>query len=328
MKKILILCCAVFLQYSCSVDTDKKESIQLFMQWFEGEFDNNHQVWWEKQTQAEFPHEHIHSVFKRVDLPSFGKNIFYVYQYLNGDPSQVYRQRIYKLSWDEKERAIRLKIFAFKNDKDYYFSHHNPNLLSDLTKEDMYTFEGCDVFWRKIGSEFIGSMPTGACRVESKRSGKTIIIDDDLKLSENEIWIMDKAVDEDGNYIYGHKGNEHHKLRKCTFYKGWIAYKEEGSDKYTWQSDLLWHDQGKRIRVLDENNQSTKFEFELSELTHVQTKIPVLVFKLFEDGNDEAIDYVWTNPNTERVGINLRWIQSGITRVDVPHWLYGEKYSE
>jgi hypothetical protein len=49
---------------------------------------------------------------------------------------------------------------------------------------------------------------------------------------------------------------------------------------------------------------------------------------LFEDGNDEAIDYVWTNPNTERVGINLRWIQSGITRVDVPHWLYGEKYSE
>ena len=159
MKKILILCCAVFLQYSCSVDTDKKESMQLFMQWFEGEFDNNHQVWWEKQTQAEFPHEHIHSVFKRVDLPSFGKNIFYVYQYLNGDPSQVYRQRIYKLSWDEKERAIRLKIFAFKNDKDYYFSHHNPNLLSDLTKEDMYTFEGCDVFWRKIGSEFIGSMP-------------------------------------------------------------------------------------------------------------------------------------------------------------------------
>ena len=61
------------------------------------------------------------------------------------------------------------------------------------------------MFWRKIGSEFIGSMPTGACRVESKRSGKTIIIDDYLKLSENEIWIMDKAVDEDGNYIYGHK---------------------------------------------------------------------------------------------------------------------------
>ena len=79
---------------------------------------------------------------------------------------------------------------------------------------------------------------------------------------------------------------------------------------------------------MDDNNQSTKFEFELSELTHVQTKIPVLVFKLFEDGNDDAIDYVWTNPNTERVGINLRWIQSGITRVDVPHWLYGEKYSE
>ena len=76
------------------------------------------------------------------------------------------------------------------------------------------------------------------------------------------------------------------------------------------------------------------FEVALSELQSIIEELESgsssldRMLKLFEDGNDEAIDYVWTNPNTERVGINLRWIQSGITRVDVPHWLYGEKYSE
>jgi hypothetical protein len=63
--------------------------------WFAGEFDNNRQVFVEREQKlpAAEVHQHIHSIFTKVDLPAFGPHVFYVQQYLDGDPAKIYRQR-------------------------------------------------------------------------------------------------------------------------------------------------------------------------------------------------------------------------------------------
>jgi len=85
--------------------------LELFLAWFPGEYDNHEQVWQKNLDGVDHPHEHIHHIFAPAEVRSIGENVFYVQQYLDADPSKVYRQRLYRLSVDEGEHAIRLDIF-------------------------------------------------------------------------------------------------------------------------------------------------------------------------------------------------------------------------
>ncbi len=198
---------ALFL-IAAPVAADSLEyELELMMEWFAGEFDNHQQ--YVDEIEAENPpeqlHEWIHSIFHPVELPVFGDNVFYVEQYIEGDPTNIYRNRIYSFSINEEVEAIQLTIYSFKDHEAVIGAHLDETKLEGLTMDDVLTLPGCEVFWKKQADNFIGWMPDGACRVPSRRSGKIIVIDDDLVLTKNEIWIGDRAEDEDGNYIFGNK---------------------------------------------------------------------------------------------------------------------------
>ena len=197
---------------NCQLEKDLK----LITKWFAGYFDNREQVEEEKakNIDAELIHEQIHGIFAPVEIPAFGQNVLYVKQYMDDDPSQVYRQRVYSFHVNEQEEAIELRIYAFLDDEAYMDAHLEPGKLSDLTPEKMSYKEGCELFWYKKDNYFLGYMKEGACRVCSQKTGKIITITDDCYLDRKQLWIRDRALDEDGNYIFGHKGNIHHKMKK------------------------------------------------------------------------------------------------------------------
>ena len=72
-----------------------EEEFALFLDWFEGEYDNHEQVW--QQEVDEVPEkerlEHIHHRFVPVEAPALGEHIFFVLQTMDDDLDQVYRQR-------------------------------------------------------------------------------------------------------------------------------------------------------------------------------------------------------------------------------------------
>lgn len=90
-----------------------EKDLKIFLGWLEGEFDNNEQVAFANElgiSPDDVP-ERIHSIFKRVALPAFGEHVFYVEQYLDGNPAEIYRQR--ELAWtvtDARPAAVGLKI--------------------------------------------------------------------------------------------------------------------------------------------------------------------------------------------------------------------------
>ena len=286
------------------------------MQWFEGRFDNFAQTVEEKEAKAEFPHERIHSIFARVNLPNVGENVFYVQQYMDGDETKIYRQRLYVFTPNKKEKAIELKIYTFPDEKAVLNAHLDKAKLAGLTLEKMDSPKGCEVFWRLKGDKFEGSMKPDACRVVSKRSGKTLIITDDLFLTKDEIWINDQAKDDQGNYVFGNKANIHHKLKKVRIFEGWTAVLKDGSTEMTgqdapseaWngQRNLMIHDQGGRVKIND------KFSAELSQLTY-KNGTKVLKLGIVDHAGGKTIAYTWANPEAQRIGINLRWIQAGFT---------------
>ncbi len=315
-NKILFTFCMTFFSFFCNaqktnnhITADMQEMLSLF----EGEFDNFSQVYKEKEDKVAEVHEHIHSIFKKINLPLLGQQVFYVLQYLDGDSTKIYRQRLYSFKENKIEQAIQLDIYSFKTDSLYYNAHVNPEKLTSITFDQLTKTDGCEVFWKKHGDKFIGYMKDKACNFISKRSNKKIFITDSLMLNKDEIWIRDEAEDEKGNYVFGHKGKIPHKLKRCHFYKGWILLEKAGfTGEYHQYRNQIWHDQGKRIRLLTEDGKATKYEVELANVVYGKD-LEVLKIALYEIGISKAVMYSWASPGAKNIGINLRWIQTGLT---------------
>ena len=315
MRKLILIPLIFFFSLNIAAK-NLNDDLRLMMQWFEGRFDNFAQTWEEKESKAKFPHERIHSIFARVSLPAIGENVFYVQQFMDGDETKIYRQRLYIFTPNKKEKAVELKIYTFDDDKKYVDANLDNAKLKNLTMQNLVTTTGCEVFWRRDGDKFLGTMKPNSCKVVSKRSGKTLIITDDLFLTKDEIWINDQAKDDQGNYVFGNKSGVHHKLTRARMFEGWTAVLKDGSTEMTgadapsdaWdgQRNLTIHDQGETIKIND------KFSAQLAQLTY-KNGTKVLKLGIVENASGKTVAYTWTNPEAERIGINLRWIQAGFT---------------
>jgi len=296
-----------------------QEDLELMMSWFAGEFDNHLQVVEEKEAEEppEQPHEWIHSIFTPVELPVFGGHVFYVEQYIEGDPSNIYRNRIYSFSVNEQEGAIQLTIFSFKDGESMVGAHKDPTKLAGLTMDDVRSLPGCEVFWKKEADDrFIGYMPDGACRVPSRRSGKTIIIDDDLVLTPDEIWIGDRAEDEDGNWVFGNKQGIQHKLQRSHDFNCWAVVKSAGSEEWdTVARGLVLHDQGGRATVTTAGEDPQTYRLELEQRVYSgERQVEVLKIAVYGEDAEESLAYSWAEPTSTNIGMNLRWFQAGCTK--------------
>ena len=88
---------------------------ELFHQWFAAEFDNYEQNWQDKidaEKDKELQiHEHIHHVFAPLATPALPGETYFVKQYMDGDPSKVYRQRLYQFIRNKEKGALQLNIY-------------------------------------------------------------------------------------------------------------------------------------------------------------------------------------------------------------------------
>lgn len=308
----LLITPAVFADKNAILDRD----MRTFLEWFPGVYDNQEQVYFEEEMgiPEDLRHERIHHTFAPVDLPAFGEHVFYVQQYLDDDPDKIYRQRIYVFSADYEENAVRLQIYTPNDVASLEDAHLYPEKLADLTPEDATNRPGCDVFWRKRAAEFDGQMKPGACSFVSQRSGKRIIIDDDLVLTDSEIWISDRAEDEDGNYVFGHKEGVPHKNIKARRFECWIAALERNGEDWTFRQELEIWDQGGRIWIETDEAEPQKVGIKMRNVRWpTGNNRDSLVLYAYRGDEERAVSYAWGEPAAERLAMNLRWMQASCT---------------
>ena len=290
--------------------------MQTFLEWFPGVYDNQEQVYFEKvlEVPEDERHERIHHTFAPVDMPAFGEHVFYVQQYIDDNPEDIYRQRIYVFTADYDENAIRLSIYTPNDVESLVDAHLDPSRLAGLTPGDAVNRPGCDVYWKRQANQFMGYMHDGACSFVSQRSGKRIIIDDDLLLTENEIWISDRAEDEDGNYVFGNKAGIPHKNRKARRFECWIAVLERDEDSWTFKPALEVWDQGGSAWIETEEDEPQKIGIKMRNVVWpTGTNRNSLVLYAYRDDDERAESYVWGEPEATRLAMNLRWMQASCT---------------
>lgn len=301
--------------------------LERFIAWFGGEWNNNEQVWQQKVDAEKLPGgkpddpiSHTHHIFAPVAAPKIGEHTYYVQQHLDADMSKAYRQRLYRISRDDSENAIKLEIFSFPDDKAFFNAHLKPDLFRDLEPSALKAAPGCEVYWRYTlaTKEFTGTMKPGACSYFSKALNKRVVISDTLKLSESEIWINDQARDEQGGYIFGSKTGTPVKNRKVRYYTGWMYMKRAGKDAKetdtngSYRGDLVIHNEGQYQPLLWDDGTPTQYLVQLAQLTYQNTRAPILKLALFDKDTKKSLFYIWANIEATRIGLNLGWVQVGL----------------
>ena len=120
-----------------------------------------------------------------------------------------------------------------------------------------------------------------------------------------------KGPAEFSGWVVIRKGLQPHQRMPGHFSKG-----DLDGDEWAFVGNLTWSSEGSRVPVVVDGV-DTGYEVELAQVVYGE-KIPVLKLAVYQKGVELALAYTWAAPDSQRIGINLRWMQAGLTRVSPP----------
>ena len=276
-----------------------------FLGWFEGEFNNHEQVWQQEIDKVYAPAHHIHTRITRLPEQSADYVALSVMQSDGVELEKVYRQRVYRLS--QQGNRILLKMYKPSDSGNVDFAE----------VDGWRHIGGCDEAWTFGDGAYTGTLvDASACLIQwPGRAGK-LRVDDILTLTNERLILREDLYDLANGELFQ---QNHTNSRKVRYYQGWAGVQKNqvdpnaSADDWIFARGLRLHNEGQRIALLDKDGSESGFEIQLAKLTYQNTKVPILVLKLFRSGETKSFAYSWAETDSSRVGINLRWIQTGWT---------------
>lgn len=108
--------------------------------------------------------------------------------------------------------------------------------------------------------------------------------------------------------------------RRVRWFAGWAAINgggpkaRAGNPDWHMQKDLRLSSEGGRVELHWRDGAASGYSLELERTTYTERKLHVLQLNVIEDASGKTIDYVWTDPAAGAIGVNLGWLQVGLTR--------------
>lgn len=227
-----LLVATLMLSVGCSTTEASKQSsspsqgqlADTVMKWWNGDYDNEAQIaelradgvpiWKEGQHEGENPQMFggflpVHSHYRNVSLPAFGKRVIYLEELTFKD--NPYRQRIYTVIYDEEKDSVRVKLWYFKDKKKYLGAWQDLTKIQDLTPTDMSPLpDFCDLHVRLTPEGRLEmKMPKEQCKFGAS------IFDYQVSLGADDFWFRDRIVDAETMTVKMTAGSfSYHKLDK------------------------------------------------------------------------------------------------------------------
>jgi len=294
-----------------------------FAGWFTGGFDNNEQVWQQGLDETEHPVEHGHYTIMQLPAGRTGAYTFYVQRHRGGDELAACRPGLYVLHAGSDGRRLRLVPYAFKDPPpcfDPYRDKARLDALGELQAEALSTVPGCAIHWTWNGEVFDGRTHKGACPVATGEPDGAHARHR-FRLSRDQLQVIEQAYNAAGEQVTGNRAGHFQHLRRVRYYTGWAVLKKRGPGAAADDEDYYpilrfrTHDEGGRREILDEQGMPTGYSVHLARLTYQETGLAILRLAILQQDREQALAYSWTEVGSPRVGINLRWVQSGLTLV-------------
>ncbi len=308
---------------------DLDADLARISEWFAGEWDNYEQVYLEKEAAADAAavamHERIHLLFKPVDVPALGGSVFFARQNLDDDPARLFRVRLYRFAVDEKTNSIRLDQYTFRNEPAWRDAYLQPARLAQLQASELRYAPDCAVYFKRQdeGNAYLGSTLKGACKISSERLAKAVVVEDQIRLDADNLEILSDARDESGKLIYGNRDGIPHKHRKARYFEGWVVIHRGGRDAAPGSAGerntlrrIVLHSEGRSLPITWEDGRRSGYSLQLARLSFQSDKVHLLTLKLLDDATGQPISYVWADPQSKHIGMNLQWFQTGWSELE------------
>jgi hypothetical protein len=284
--------------------------LRLVMGWWPGEYDNHEQIVRRSgggiSVHVYEPVFRIHSNYIKLDLPELGDNVLYVEEYLNTDPSNISRIRVYSLSVDEAEQAVKVKLYAFKDgDEGLVGAQFDPKRLAAIKASDLRPFsDRCDVYLRFEGGQFNGGMKREAC-------GKDEWFEYQVILGPDYNWTRDRRISrETGEVTWDQTEGANYAWIQMTKARRFICtvnYNLAGDmTKTEFLTEIEVHDQGGAADIAWPDGRTLEFQLHTREFASPsEREFPL--FRIHEKGNYVPIAYGYAVDDADRFGLNLGW---------------------
>lgn len=280
--------------------------IKILTTWFEGRFDNEEQNWFENDPRSATSKDDriiaAHTMHKRVDLPEFGDHVFYVEEYINDDPKEISRQRLVIFSSDPKENAIRMRQGFFKEPKKLAGAYFAPDKLSSLTKEDVSFLSECDVFWKRVASQYEGGMKPKACIFGDGEKRRYSV--HDIILSAEKYWRVDTTfLVSDDSLHKGYPVDRPVQMRRAMPFSCDVYFYSESGDSQV-EKGLSTHSEGGMLTVTRKSD-GKAFDFLIreKEYPYYETRPDFMYFSIRNAGEYRSIAFSVNDPDSRTFGI-------------------------
>lgn len=284
--------------------------LQMMMEWWPGEYNNHEQI--VRQSGGGLgepvfePIFRIHSHYVRLDLPALGDNVLYVEEFLNEDPDNISRIRVYSLSVDEAEQAVKVQLYAFKDGHDHMIGARlDPDRLAAIDASELRAFsEPCTVYMRWEGGQFRGGMKRESC-------GQDEWFEYQVVLGPDYNWTRDRLISrETGEVTWDQTEGANYawiQMTKARWFICTVNYNLDGDmTKTEFLTEIEVHDQGGATDIAWPDGRTLEFQLHDREFgSPSERKFPL--FRVHEKGSTVPIAYAWAVDDADRFGINLGW---------------------
>lgn len=195
-------------------------TLKLIREWVHGNYNNVAQF--EADMAAGLPpeltHRPMHQLFVPVEAPNLEGYIVYQQSSMDGseDPAMIFRHGLVQYIPDPDSDAIIQRELYFRNAEPYKNLHHNPEILAEVTPDDMTWDAGCDFFLRtnEAGDLIGGSLQEGKCVLFNQGMQKNMYADDRVEITATDYRFHGRYIDDEGNIVWGTASDELNSLTR------------------------------------------------------------------------------------------------------------------
>lgn len=282
--------------------THIERELDYLMAIWPGDYDNQEQVSFDARAkdQKEIDQARFHSLVEKVDFTALGDHVLYIEERLDDDIQRVHFRRLYVLSADETEKAVRVISYVLKNAADFELEN-----LSALNAEDLSLQQGCDMLLRRNGDGFKGQMKSGECD-DSEGAGYR---DRRVRIFKEHYSFKDQRIDSDGRVINSVANFSWRELQRARWFACMIDVPKDtpGLSNFT-QHYIKIHDQGGSFKFAhpDGRNMTLLMRNTWSYGMRRET----FFIGVFEGSvTDKLLVYSWGEPGADRIGMNPGYIR-------------------
>jgi hypothetical protein len=205
---------------ACSPPSSGNAALELVQQWVNGTYNNVAQA--EADSAAGLPPEKMHrpmyQLFVPVEVPGIEGYIVYQQSSMDGSelPAMIFRHGLMQYFVDPVSKVLRQRELYFKDTEAYKNAHRNPEILANVTLDDLTWDEGCDFHLtaNADGTMVSGPIIEGACVLFNQGLQQNMYADDLVEITATEYRFRGRYVDADGNVMWGTGSGELNRLVK------------------------------------------------------------------------------------------------------------------